>query len=257
VPPVVANFYGVVSSLSPPEEINQLDKFKSWFRLVDPSVGPYSEIMILCFGKSPEHLPRVTQVGQVVRCHRMNVEKFNGKLQVKAKHGAVVVFDGHGESFVGRTHRDPRSDTLMNYTTEDSDRTTITDLRKWVAANSIGVQPPVYHPPTESDRQAQQRHVQAPVPPAPPQPLAAGRPVLTLQNMTADVRFCDYISEVIHAESKSNGFELMCVDYTVRTLPPGVVAASAEANCKVVSDGDQFAFNLRCWEDFGLQVARV
>ncbi len=78
----LVNVYGVVKSFKKPFTAITGDKTMT-IGLIDPSLhSPNTDNFLMCVLFS-DTLPNIKSVGDVVRLHRLRVEMFNGRLQVK------------------------------------------------------------------------------------------------------------------------------------------------------------------------------
>uniref|UniRef100_A0A8C5PPF2 Protection of telomeres protein 1 n=1 Tax=Leptobrachium leishanense TaxID=445787 RepID=A0A8C5PPF2_9ANUR len=125
---MVANVFGVVKFFKPPYRSKGTD-FCSVVTVVDQT-----DVKLRCvfFSGNADLLPKVYQVGDIGRFHRIKIQSFNGELQGISTCGfSALVFDGAlGAPVTPRT-------TSKVYSFTDDDRKRVDILREWAANHNI------------------------------------------------------------------------------------------------------------------------
>ncbi|XP_065668769.1 protection of telomeres protein 1 isoform X1 [Hydra vulgaris] len=116
-----ANIFGIVKYFRPPVVVEKTGDYNAQYTIIDPSVGNNLQSGVRCnlFGKG-NTLPDV-QVGDIVRFHRLKVDQFNGRLQLKTTIGfSWLVFN---ESTTHSSH--------PKVTISKEDYAKVKELRNW------------------------------------------------------------------------------------------------------------------------------
>ncbi|XP_075713289.1 protection of telomeres protein 1 isoform X2 [Rhinoderma darwinii] len=118
----VANVFGVVIFFKLPYRSKGTD-FCSIITIVDQS---NVKLKCMLFSGNQDALPRIYKIGDIVRFHRIKIQKFNDEYQgVNSSGFSALVFEGTVDSpVVPRT-----TSKSYNFTTED--QRTVETLRKW------------------------------------------------------------------------------------------------------------------------------
>ncbi|XP_041458682.1 protection of telomeres protein 1-like [Lytechinus variegatus] len=118
--------YGVVKFFKPPYKTKGPDYCMS-LTIVDPSL-PEEDSGLKCvlFQQDIKKLPEVLSKGDIVRLHRLRIQKYNSDFQGAKGNGfSSLVFDGRPN-----TPLEPRSSSV-NYTLTDQDKEKVRELRLW------------------------------------------------------------------------------------------------------------------------------
>lgn len=130
---VRANFYAVCYECTEPRRTKGTD----WVcnvRVWDPSLGEYGEpLEMVCFAPERHELPRLKEAGDIIRMHRVQVQRWKNKPQIMAKleknrqgntfGAAYVLFSRGGRDF------DPYQCPSATFTFSELDKGVITSLR--------------------------------------------------------------------------------------------------------------------------------
>ncbi|XP_063783236.1 protection of telomeres protein 1 isoform X2 [Pseudophryne corroboree] len=119
---MVANVYGVVAFFKPPYRSKGTD-FCSIVTIVDQS-----NVKLKCtfFNGNPDALPKIYKIGDIVRFHRLKVQKFNSDFQGISSSGfSALVFDGAIDAPLL-----PRTSSI-SYSFTAEDQKTVESLRDW------------------------------------------------------------------------------------------------------------------------------
>ncbi|XP_071820159.1 uncharacterized protein [Apostichopus japonicus] len=118
--------YGVVKFFKPPYKTSGAD-YCTMITIVDPSIdAQVSGLKCLIFNSDLNAMPKVLDVGNIVRFHRLKVIVFRDELQGQKSPGfSCLVFDGSPEAPM-----EPRS-TTTNYTISELDKEKVKELRTW------------------------------------------------------------------------------------------------------------------------------
>ncbi|XP_043943280.1 protection of telomeres protein 1-like [Protopterus annectens] len=103
--------------------------------LVDPSGG---KLTCMLFSGSPDTLPKIFKVGDIVRFHRLKIQEFNKEVQGVTSPGfSTLTFDGIlGASLTPRT-------TSKRYCFTDEDKKMVDMLRNWAVTSSVVSEPTI------------------------------------------------------------------------------------------------------------------
>eukprot|EP00117_Sycon_ciliatum_P041850 scpid14093/ scgid30539/ Protection of telomeres protein 1; POT1-like telomere end-binding protein len=128
------NFYGVVKCFFPSKKTLGTD-WSVHFIVVDPSASDEdnSGLKVVWFGRDQASLPVFKAVGDIVRCHRVNISTYKGRLQCCSKHyinSAIVCFSGEEDASMEPTWF-AKSDPVVT----DKDKETLAELRGWALMN--------------------------------------------------------------------------------------------------------------------------
>ncbi|KAG8439848.1 hypothetical protein GDO86_005860 [Hymenochirus boettgeri] len=122
----VFNIYGVVKFFKPPYRSKGTD-FCSVVTIVDQTDV---KLKCLLFSENQETLPKIYKIGDIVRFHRIKVQKFNSEIQgINSVGFSALVFDGIVGSSVT-----PRS-TSKCYSFNQDDEKAVQVLRQWASDN--------------------------------------------------------------------------------------------------------------------------
>lgn len=130
----IVNVYGVVKFFKPPYRTKGTD-YCSTVTLVDPSGG---KLTCMLFSGSPDTLPKIFKVGDIVRFHRLKIQEFNKEVQGVTSPGfSTLTFDGIlGASLTPRT-------TSKRYCFTDEDKKMVDMLRNWAVTSSVVSEPTI------------------------------------------------------------------------------------------------------------------
>ncbi|XP_075455993.1 protection of telomeres protein 1 isoform X2 [Ascaphus truei] len=125
---VVSNLFGIVKFFKPPYRSKGTD-FCSVVTVVDQSDA---KLKCMLFSGNSDTLPKIYKVGDIVRFHRIKIQKFNDEIQgINSSGFSALVFDGTvGAPIVPRT-----SSKCFSFNTED--QKTIEVLRDWAASHNF------------------------------------------------------------------------------------------------------------------------
>ncbi|XP_014675344.1 PREDICTED: protection of telomeres protein 1-like [Priapulus caudatus] len=123
----IVNIWGVVKYYRPPQRCRGPD-IHMMLSLVDPSCIDAVKLKCSLFCRNEEALPKVTEVGQIVRMHRVKISMFNNNIQAQTSVGfACLVFtSGINTPLVPKTGS-------KSYTFGDADIKKVKQLRRWYA----------------------------------------------------------------------------------------------------------------------------
>ncbi|XP_035521430.1 protection of telomeres protein 1 [Morone saxatilis] len=132
----VVNVYGVVVFFKQPFKSRGTD-FCSSLKITDQS---NQKIGCTIFCEKLEDHPKIFQIGDIVRMHRVKTQFFNDSITLVNTFGfSVVTFDG-----VAGSAMDPRTSS-RSFHFDQEDRQTVEELRSWAASQTI--LPPVLSSP--------------------------------------------------------------------------------------------------------------
>ena len=82
------NIFGIVKYFQPPKHVKKTGQYNALYTVIDPSLGELIENGARCnlFAAQKEMLPDA-QIGDIIRFHRLKIDEFNGRLQLKATKG--------------------------------------------------------------------------------------------------------------------------------------------------------------------------
>uniref|UniRef100_A0AAQ6IEX2 Protection of telomeres protein 1 n=1 Tax=Anabas testudineus TaxID=64144 RepID=A0AAQ6IEX2_ANATE len=127
-PGSVVNVFGVVVFFKQPFKSRGTD-FCSSLKITDQS---NQKISCTIFCEKLEDHPKIFQIGDIIRMHRMKTQFFNDSITLINTHGfSVVTFDGS----VGRDV-EPRTSSRSFHFDQD-DRRTVEELRSWAASQAL------------------------------------------------------------------------------------------------------------------------
>ncbi|KAJ8038548.1 Protection of telomeres protein 1 [Holothuria leucospilota] len=118
--------YGVVKFFKPPYKTSGPD-YCMVITIFDPSCEPeLCGLKCLIFNPDIQSMPKVLELGDIVRFHRLKVVTYSSELQGQKGPGfSCLVFDGDPDSPV-----EARS-TTANYTITENDKEKVKELRNW------------------------------------------------------------------------------------------------------------------------------
>ncbi|XP_014680290.1 PREDICTED: protection of telomeres protein 1-like, partial [Priapulus caudatus] len=130
----IVNVWGVVKYYKPPQRSRGSD-VHMMLSLVDPSCIDAGKLKCSLFCQNEEALPKVTEVGQIVRMHRvktpcvsLQISMFNHNVQAQTGVGfACLVFTSGVDTPVV-----PETGS-QTYTLGDADKEKVKQLRRWYA----------------------------------------------------------------------------------------------------------------------------
>uniref|UniRef100_A0A8C4EW91 Protection of telomeres protein 1 n=1 Tax=Dicentrarchus labrax TaxID=13489 RepID=A0A8C4EW91_DICLA len=124
----VVNVYGVVVFFKQPFKSRGTD-FCSSLKITDQS---NQKIGCTIFCEKLEDHPKIFQIGDIVRMHRVKTQFFNDSITLVNTFGfSVVTFDG-----VAGSAMDPRTSS-RSFHLDQEDRQTVEELRSWAASQTI------------------------------------------------------------------------------------------------------------------------
>ncbi|XP_006825118.1 protection of telomeres protein 1-like [Saccoglossus kowalevskii] len=123
--------YGVVKFFKPAFKTRGTD-YCMMVTIVDPSLEQNANgLKCVLFTKEQEMLPHVQAIGDIVRLHRIKIQKYNDELQGVRTHGfSSITFSGNIGAPI-----EPRTG-CASYTLNDDDREQVRALRLWASKQS-------------------------------------------------------------------------------------------------------------------------
>ncbi|KAF6717712.1 Protection of telomeres protein 1 [Oryzias melastigma] len=124
----VVNVYGVVVFFKQPFKSHGTD-FCSSLKITDQS---NRNVSCTIFCEKLEQHPKIFQIGDIVRMHRVKVKLFNNAITLVNTFGfSVITFDGKSSGTV-----EPRTSS-RTFHFDEQDRKTVEELQKWISTQNV------------------------------------------------------------------------------------------------------------------------
>jgi len=124
------NVFGVVKYFKKPCRTAGPD-YKSAISIIDPTHhGKHMKLSCMLFAQQGNH-PPVTEIGQIVRFHRLKITEWNGTLQGQTSPGFSWLM---WQSDVGASIA-PKAASSTSYTVTQADTDKVEELRQWVSSD--------------------------------------------------------------------------------------------------------------------------